>query len=53
MKNKNFSVKCFLLVLALGPAVSLELFASIAYVATYRAYHILFSSSFGFSSETP
>ena len=43
MENKNFSVKCCLLafnIVALGPAVSLELFVSRAYVASYHAYHI-------------
>ena len=35
--------------MALCPAVSLELFASIAYVDSYHAYHI----SSGFSSERP
>ena len=43
MENKNFSVKCFLpafYIVALGLAVSLELFESRAYVASYHAYHI-------------
>ena len=42
MENKNFSLNCFLPAFymeALGPAVSLELFASSAYVASYHAYH--------------
>ena len=41
-ENKNFSVKCFLPafhIVAPGPAISLELFASTAY-ASYHAYHI-------------
>ena len=43
MENKNFYVKCFLTacyLVALGPAVSLELFASRTHVACYHAYHI-------------
>ena len=43
MENKNFSVKCCLLafnIVAQGPVVSLELFASRAYVASHHAYHI-------------
>ena len=43
VENKNFSVKCFLsafYIVALGPAVSLELFASTAYITSYYAYHI-------------
>ena len=48
MENKNFSeffreMQCYLpvfYIVALGPAVSLELFASRAYVASYHAYHI-------------
>ena len=41
--EKNFSVKCFLpasYVVALGLAVSLELFAIRAYVVSYHACHI-------------
>ena len=43
VENRNFSVKCCLLafnIVALGPAVSLLLFVSRAYVASYHAYHI-------------
>ena len=44
MANKNFSMKCWLLpafnIVPLGPVVSLELFVSRAYVASYHAYHI-------------
>ena len=41
-EKKDFSVKCYLLAfnMALGPVVSLELFVSRAYVASYHAYHI-------------
>ena len=42
MENKNFSVKCCLPafnIVALDPIVSLELFVSRAYVASYDAYH--------------
>ena len=42
VKNKIFSVKCCLLafnIVALDPAVSLELFASGAHVTSYHAYH--------------
>ena len=49
MENKNFPVTCCLLAfytVALSPAVSLELFASTAYVACYHAYNL---SSSGFS----
>ena len=41
--EKDFSVKCCLLafnIVALGPVVSLELFVSRAYVASYRTYQI-------------
>ena len=41
--KKDFPVKCCLLafnIVALGPVVSLELFVSRAYVASYHAYHI-------------
>ena len=43
MENKTFSVECCLLafnIVALCPVVSLELFVSRAYVASYHAYHI-------------
>ena len=43
-EKKDFPVKCCLLafnIVALGPVVSLELFVSRAYVASYHAYHIL------------
>ena len=43
MENKNFSVKSCLLafnIVALEPVVSLELFVTRAYVASYHAYHI-------------
>ena len=42
MENKN-PVKCCLLafnIVALGPAVSLELFASRAHAASYHTYHV-------------
>ena len=42
-EKKDFSVKCCLLafnIVALGPVVSLELFVSRAYVASYRTYQI-------------
>ena len=42
-EKKDFSVKCCLLafnIVALDPVVSLELFVSRAYVASYHAYHI-------------
>ena len=42
MENKSFFVKCCLLafnIVALGPAVSLDLFASRAYVVSYHAYY--------------
>ena len=42
-EKKDFPVKCCLLafnIVALGPVVSLELFVSGAYVASYHAYHI-------------
>ena len=42
-EKKDFSVKCCLLafnIVALGPVVSLELFVSRAYVASYHSYHI-------------
>ena len=54
MEKKDFSVKCCLLafnIVALGPVVSLELFVSRAYVASYHANHI--SPRPVFSSETP
>ena len=54
MEKKNFSVKCCLLafnIVALGPVVSLELFVSRAYVASYHAYHIYPRPDF--SSEKP
>ena len=41
--KKDVPVKCCLLafnIVALGPVVSLELFVSRAYVASYHAYHI-------------
>ena len=43
MEIRIFSVKCYLLafdIVALGPVVSLELFVSRAYVASYHSYHI-------------
>ena len=43
MENKKFSVKCCLPafnIVALGPVVSLELFVSRGYVASYHANHI-------------
>ena len=43
MENKNFSMKCCLLafnIVVLGPVVSLELFVSRAYVASYHTYPI-------------
>ena len=55
MENKNlFSVECCLLafdIVALGPVVSLELFVSRVYVASYYANHIY--PRLVFSSETP
>ena len=54
MENKNFSVKCCLPafnIVALGPVVSLELFVSRAYVASYHANRIYLRPVF--SSETP
>ena len=42
-EKKDFPVKCCLLafnIVALGPVVSLELFASRPYVASYHEYHI-------------
>ena len=42
-EKEDFSVKCCLLafnIVALGPVVSLELFVSRAYFASYHAYHI-------------
>ena len=42
-EKKDFSVKCCLLAfnfVAPGPVVSLKLFVSSAYVASYQAYHI-------------
>ena len=53
-EKKDFSVKCCLLgfnIVALGPVVSLELFVSRAYVASYHAYHIY--PRLVFSSEKP
>ena len=53
-EKKDFSVKCCLLafnIVALGPVVSLELFVSRAYVASYHAYHIYPRPDF--SSEKP
>ena len=53
-EKKDFSVKCCLLtfnIAALGPAVSLELFVSRAYVVSYHAYHIYQCPVF--SSEKP
>ena len=53
-KDLSNSVKCCLLafnIVALGPVVSLELFVSRAYVASYHAYHI--HPRPGFSSEKP
>ena len=41
--KEGFSVKCCLLafnIVAQGPVVSLELFVSRAFVASYHAYHI-------------
>ena len=43
VENKNFSVKCFppaFYIVTLGLTVSLELFASRQYVASYHSYHI-------------
>ena len=54
MEKKDFSVKCCLLafnIVALGQVVSLELFVSRAYVASYHAYHIYPPPVF--SSEKP
>ena len=48
MENKNFPVKCCLLafyIVALSLVVSLELFASAAYVASYHAVALLRESS--------
>ena len=42
-EKKDFPVKCCLLafnIVVLGPVVSLELFVSIPYVASYHAYHV-------------
>ena len=42
-EKKDFSVKCCLLafnIVALSPVVSLELFVSRVYVASYHAYNI-------------
>ena len=42
-EKKDFSVKCCLLafnIVVQGPVVSLELFVSRAFVASYHAYHI-------------
>ena len=42
-EKKDFPVECCLLafnIVALGPVVSLELFVSRAYVASYHGYHI-------------
>ena len=52
--KKDVPVKCCLLafnIVALGPVVSLELFVSRAYVASYHAYHIYLRPVF--SSEKP
>ena len=52
--KKDFSVKCCLLafnIVAQGPVVSLELFVSRAFVASYHAYHIYPRPVF--SSEKP
>ena len=52
--KKDVAVKCCLLtfnIVALGPVVSLELFVSRAYVASYHAYHIYLRPVF--SSEKP
>ena len=54
MEKRNFSVRCCLLefnIVALGPVVSLELFVSRPYVASYHAYHIYPHPVF--SSEKP
>ena len=54
VEKKDFSVKCCLLafnIVALGQVVSLELFVSRAYVASYHAYHIYPPPVF--SSEKP
>ena len=43
LQKKDFSVKCCLLafnIVAQGPVVSLALFVSRAFVASYHAYHI-------------
>ena len=53
-KRRIFSVKCCLLafnIVAQGPVVSLELFVSRAFVASYHAYHIYPRPVF--SSEKP
>ena len=53
-EKKDFSVKCCLLefnIVAQGPVVSLELFISRAFVASYHAYHIYPRPVF--SSEKP
>ena len=50
-EKKDFSVKCCLLAFNTGPVVSIELFVSRAYVASYHAYHIYPRPVF--SSEKP
>ena len=53
-EKKDFSVKCCLLafnIAALGPVVSLKLFVSRAFVASYHAYHIYLRPVF--STEKP
>ena len=51
MENKNFSEKCCLLafnVVVLGQVVSLELFVSRAYVASFHASRISYLPTSGF-----
>ena len=51
MENKNYFEKCCLLafnVVVLGPVVSLELFVSRAYVASFHASRISYLPTSGF-----